>query len=164
MKTIAQVTINVGLLILSFLINACSVNHAADSQGEAKSFKSTAKQDAAFTALTTLQLNTDEKNRLYSTFPNIDHPCYPPDTSFIISQDDFLSAMNQFVTDHCKRLPIEKRKALATAAAFAQKTYTVKYCLNYGDSLVVNNRVPYAGTWVVPNICERTDLTLVWSY
>lgn len=43
------------------------------------------EQKSALDALATLQVNTDEMNRLYLTFGGTIQPCYPPDTGFTIS-------------------------------------------------------------------------------
>ena len=58
----------------------------------------TQDQQSAFDALNKLQTNTDEMNRLYSTFANIDQPCYPADTSFEVSQSELLMFMEQFIS------------------------------------------------------------------
>jgi hypothetical protein len=55
----------------------------------------TSEQVTALEALNTLQVSTDERNRLYSTFAGIDQPCYPPNSSLTISQANFLEAMSQ---------------------------------------------------------------------
>ena len=46
----------------------------------------TQEQQSAFDALNKLQTSTDEMSRIYSTFPNIEQPCYPADTRDEISQ------------------------------------------------------------------------------
>lgn len=54
----------------------------------------TQEKQSAFDALNKLQINTDEMNRLYSTFANIDQPCYPADTSIEVSQSELQSSWN----------------------------------------------------------------------
>lgn len=121
----------------------------------------TQEMDSASKALNTLQTSTDEMNRLYSTFPNIHHPCYPADSSFTISQAELLSAMMQFVTTNCKNLPVDERENLAKAAVLGQKEYTVLHCPYYSEKTNYKNGLPKTGTWVMPNV-NGSDLLIVW--
>ena len=122
----------------------------------------TFEQEAAFDALNTLQVSTDQMNRIYSTFPNINQPCYPPDTSFLISQSELLEAMERFVSIHCTNLTSKRRNQLAKTSALAQESYTVNLCLSESKNPSFENGLPLTGTWVLPNILGRRDLTLVW--
>ena len=76
-------------------------------------------------ALNTLQVSTDQIHHLYSTFAGINQPCYPPDTSFVLSQSDLLIALKHFVNIHCTNLNITKRNELSFSAVLAQKEYTL---------------------------------------
>lgn len=122
----------------------------------------TSKQESAFDALNTLQVNTDEKNRIYSTFPNITQPCYPPDTTFVISQTNLLIAMKEFLSIHCKNLTSKRRNELAEASVQAQNSYNLNFCAENLINLTYKNGPPLKGIWVLPNILGRRDLTLVW--
>lgn len=122
----------------------------------------TPEQESAFDALNSLQVSTDEKNRLYSTFAGIDQPCYPPDTSLTISQSAFLMAMKEFVTKNCKNLSVEEREELAAAAVLAQEAYTVALCLGNAADVTYESGVPMTGTWVLPRMLGRRDVIIVW--
>lgn len=122
----------------------------------------TPEQHSAFDALNRLQVSTDEKNRLYSTFAGIDQPCYPPDTSLTISQTELLTAMKHFVTSNCKNLTVEERDELAVASVLAQEEYTVLLCLDNSTPVTYENGVPMTGTWVMPNVLDQRDVIIVW--
>jgi len=121
-----------------------------------------ATQNSAFEALNTLQVSTDEMNRLYSTFAGIVQSCYPPDTSITISQSELLIAMKQFVTSNCKNLTTEERDRLAATSVLAQKEYTLSLCLGNSENINYENGPPMSGTWVLPSILGRRDLIMVW--
>lgn len=55
-------------------------------------------QQAAMDALNHLQVNT--QYHLHSTFVGAETPCFPPDTTFLISKDDLHSAMTRFVNKY----------------------------------------------------------------
>lgn len=122
----------------------------------------TQEQQSAFDALNTLQINTDEKNHLYSTFAGIVQPCYPADTSLTISRSNLLIAMNEFVAKHCKYLPVEKREKLASKAVLAQEEYVVLHCSDNSNTMNYENGLPMTGTWVMPNVLGRRDVIIVW--
>ena len=121
----------------------------------------TPEQQAAFDALNTLQVSTDSRNRLYSTFAGTVQPCYPPDTTLIISQADALAAMKQFVAKHCTNLTIKVRNELAAKSVLAQDEYTLSLCLDHA-AVTDENGVPMTGTWVMPNVLGRRDVVMVW--
>lgn len=120
------------------------------------------EQEDSFNAWNTLQTNTDQRNRLYSTFAGIEHSCYPADTSFQISQSELLSYLEKFLAKHCHRLTKEYKHQLVTQAVLAQKNYMVLHCIE--DSPLTNSTVEISmsGTWVLPNVLERRDVILVW--
>lgn len=120
------------------------------------------EQRSAFEALNTLQVSTDQIHHLYSTFAGINQPCYPPDTSFVLSQSDLLIALKHFVNIHCTNLNITKRNELASSAVLAQKEYTLFLCLDRSASISYANGAPMTGTWVLPNILGRRDVIIVW--
>ena len=122
----------------------------------------TQEQQDAFDALNTLQTSTDHRNRLYSTFANLNQPCYPADTSFVISQAEFLIVMQEFVSRNCQNLSAESRNELAATAVMAQKSYTVMHCKDNYLYEKQENQFPMTGTWVLPNILELRDVILVW--
>ena len=122
----------------------------------------TKDQEAAFDALNTLQTSTDEMNRLYSTFPNHSQPCYPADTSFVISQSELRTTLKQYVSRFCQNLTPKVRNELAETSVLAQDNYTVLHCNTNSYDANYENGLPMIGTWVIPNILERRDLILVW--
>lgn len=122
----------------------------------------TPKQQAAFDALNKLQVSTDERNRLYSTFAGIFQNCYPPDTSLTISQSELLKAMKQFVTFNCKNLTTEERDTLAATSILAQKEYTLSLCLGNSTNINYKNGPPMSGTWVLTSVLGRRDVIIVW--
>lgn len=122
----------------------------------------TPEQQSAFDALNILQVNTDVMNRLYSTFANLVQPCYPPDTSILISQSELLVAMKHFVKENCRNLDIERRQKLAKNAVLAQKEYTVLHCLNDSSKMNYKTGVPRKGTWVLPSVLGRRDVIIKW--
>lgn len=122
----------------------------------------TPAQQSAFDALNTLQVSTDEMNRLYSTFAGIVQPCNPPDTSLTISQSELLIAMKQFVAHNCKNLTIEERDELAATSVLAQEEYTLSLCLGNSANINYENGAPKSGTWVMPSFLGRRDVIIVW--
>ena len=119
-------------------------------------------QQTAFDALNTLQTSTDEKNRLYSTFANINQPFYPADTSIVITQAQFLTYMKQFVSKYCQNLSKDMQYELEKSAVLAQEEYTVLYCNNESTSQNFKNGLPMSGTWVMPNVLGLRDVIIVW--
>lgn len=164
------------LLVLLALFSACSQSSdrlnkekriaysqpANIAQNMEPTSELTSEQQSAFDALNTLQVSTDEMNRLYSTFAGIVQPCYPPDTNLIISQTEFLVAMKQFVTNNCKNLTVEERDKLAAASALVQEEYTVSLCLGNSTNITYENGAPMTGTWVMPSVLGRRDVIIVW--
>ena len=165
------------LLVLSmsvFLLNSCSqLNNRSEKEAAysqpnniPQNLKTTPEltpaQQSAFDALNTLQVCTDEMNRLYSTFAGIVQPCYPPDTSLIISQSELLIAMKQFVTNNCKNLTTEERDELAATSVLVQEEYTLSLCLDNSENINYENGAPMSGTWVMPSVLGRRDVIIVW--
>lgn len=163
------------LLFLSFL-TACSQPQDKSENAEQITYSQsphitqnfdpfadlTPAQASAFDALNTLQVSTDQQNRLYSTFAGITQTCYPPDTSMPLSQAAFLTAMKQFVTRNCTHLPVEKQDSLAAASVLAQEEYTVLLCLDNSVSVNFETGAPMTGTWVIPGVLGRRDVVMVW--
>ena len=162
------------LLLCVFLLNSCSqLNNRSEKEAAFSQSNNipqslditpelTAAQQSAFDALNTLQVSTDEMNRLYSTFVGIGQSRYPPDTSLTISQSELLIAMKQFVTSNCKYLTTEEREELAATSVLAQKEYTLSICLGNSENINYENGPPMSGTWVLPSILGRRDLIIVW--
>lgn len=164
------------LSLLTFLLNSCS--HTKDKLEEEKHLipsqatcsaqnleiisDLTQEQQVAFDALNTLQVSTDEKNRLYSTFIGIFQDCYPPDTSLTITQSELLIAIKQFVTNNCENLTTEERDKLAAASVLAQEEYTLSLCLENSSNINFENGAPMTGTWVMPSVLNRRDVIIVW--
>ena len=167
------------LLLLSlviFLLNACSQTNKRSDNEQHTTYSNrtnippnldtikalTIEQQSALDALNSLQVRTDEMNRLYSTFAGIVQPCYPPDTSLKISQSELLIAMKHFVTSNCQNLNVEERNELAKTAVLAQEEYTLSLCLDYMEKVNYENGPPMTGTWVIPNVLSRRDVIIVW--
>lgn len=122
----------------------------------------TSEQRKAFDTLNVLQINTDEQSRIYSTFADIRQPCYPPDTSFVISQSEFHSAMQAFLAEHCTEMDSTRRKELGNAAVLSQKQYKVLHCSQNLHPEDYTNGLPRNGIWVMPSVLGRRDILLVW--
>ncbi len=160
------------LIFLSTILFSCSETQGDKSQKQEKvnfpksAFDSiselTLVQQEAFDALNTLQTSTDEKNRLYSTFANVNHPFYPSDTSFSITQSELSDFMKQFVSKHCQNLSKEMQDELAKCSVLAQEKYTVLYCNNESVNQNFKNGLPMSGTWVLTNVLGRRDVIIVW--
>ena len=159
------------VFLFPFLICACNSNKEANYPSNTSSelpvaskyvAELTQEQESAFDALNAIQINTDEQNRLYSTFPDIHQPCYPPDTNIVITQAQFLSAMEQFAYKHCKRMDKDQRVQLTTVAVLAQSEYKVLYCPNHSGKTNYDNGLPMTGTWVMPSVLGHRDIILEW--
>lgn len=161
------------LPILLSMLNACSRSsdklekerHSPSTniaQNMVTTSELTPEQESAFDALNTLQVSTDEMNRLYSTFAGVVHPCFPPDTTLTISQAELLIAMKQFVTTNCKSLTVEERDELVATSVLAQKEYSVSLCLDHSAPVTYENGVPMTGTWVMPSVLDRRNVIIVW--
>lgn len=160
------------LIFLSTVLFSCSETQENKGQNQEKINLTTSYVDSipeltpvqqeAFNALNTLQTITDEKSHLYSTFANINQPCYPADTSIVITQAQFLTYMKQFVSKYCQNLSKDMQYELAKSSVLAQEEYTVLYCNNESENQNFNNGLPTTGTWVVPNVLGRRDIIIVW--
>lgn len=162
--------------LVLFLLSACSQSNDrlekekqipySQSASGARKVEAVAEltlvQQSAFEALNTLQVSTDEMNRLYSTFAGAYQSCYPPDTSLTISQSELLIAMKQFVASHCQNLSAEKRDELAATSVLAQEEYTVSLCLDHSAPVTYDKGAPMTGTWVMPGVLGRRDVIIVW--
>jgi hypothetical protein len=122
----------------------------------------TKEQKSAFAAVNILQVSTDQKNQLYSTFPGIIQPFYPPDTSITISQSELLKAMTHFVETHCTNMNGAERIELAAKSVLAQEEYTVLHCTNNTNIANYTNGLPMTGIWVLPKILNHSDLIIIW--
>lgn len=122
----------------------------------------TPDQEMAFDAHNQLQTRTDQVNRFYSTFANLDQPCYPADTTFEISQSEFLFVLRHFITIHCQNVDPYLQEELAEVSVLAQDKYTVNHC--WSDSTNIKNEEGFSmtGTWVLPNVLGRKDVIMVW--
>ena len=162
------------LLVLPYLIFSCTAaQEGTDQKQELTDFPAsypnsdtvselTQEQQSAFDALNTLQVSTDEKNRIYSTFADIFQPCYPADTSFVISQSELLIIMKQFISKYCKNLAVEKQNELAATAVLAQEEYKILHCRDNSYDENYENGLPMTGTWIMPSVLGRRDVILVW--
>jgi len=119
-------------------------------------------QQAAFDAFNKLQVSTDKKNQLYSTFANIEHPCYPPDTTFEISQIELLLVMEKYITEHCTSLGSKEQNLLIQSSILAQDQYTVFHCRTGEQTDKGYNKFTMTGIWVFPSVLGRRDILLHW--
>lgn len=159
------------LLALPCLVAACGPSEEekkqyqtiADAQAYNTTFDSlTVEQEAASDAWTTLQVSSDQPSRLYSTFAAMNQPCYPPDTSLIITQAELLTAMKQFVNKHYTKLPVEQCDQLAATAPLSQASYAVLHCRSEAAKSDYANGLPQEGIWVMPSVLGRRDLVIHW--
>ncbi len=149
--------------ILLMLVIMCALTSCSNEEVKAEVFQElTSEQQAAFEALDSLQVNSDDWSRLYSTFPDLHHKSFPADTSIIISQAEFLIAMREFVTLHYTKMPSEKRSRLIYKAVKAKGEYKVLHCRGYGVDVDYSSGIPRQGTWIFPKILGHRDLVLVW--
>ena len=116
----------------------------------------------ALNAWNTLQLSTNEKNRLYSTFASLGQPCYPLDTCFSITQLELAFYLKKFVSKYCQSLPEDLQNELVQTSVLAQEDYSVLCCNIEVQSQKDNVGLPMNGTWIMPNILGRRDVILVW--
>jgi len=158
-------------LVLPFLVLSCTTGQEGTDHKQELTDSTlytntvselTPEQQSAFDALNTLQVSTDEKNRLYSTFADIVQPCYPADTSFVISQSELLIVMKQFISKNCKNLTVEKQNELAATSVLAQEEYKILHCGDNSYNQNYENGLPMTGTWVMPSVLGRRDIILVW--
>ena len=165
------ITKSVLLLILPYLIFSCSPaqertdkKRPLTNSGNSISpvAELTLAQQSAFDALNTLQTSTDQMNRLYSTFANIQPPCYPTDTSFIVSQSELLIVLKQFISNNCTKLTVEEQNELAETSVLAQEEYKILHCSYNSLNEDYENGLPLTGTWVMPSVLGRRDVILVW--
>ena len=149
------------LLFISCLTSSCTFSEGRNDQKreltDSTSYnipvsELTQEQQSAFDALNKLQTSTDEMNRLYSTFANIEQPCYPADTSFEVSQSELLFVLQQFIAKHCKNLKPEIQNQLTKSSVLAQKKYTVLHCTGNNSNVNYEKGLPMTGTWIMPNI------------
>ena len=157
--------------ILTLLLYSCSSNKAEKQNIETLPplsvpnkfrLKLTEEQQDAFNDLDKLQLSSDSRSRLYSTFPNIEQPFYPADSTFTISQKQFSAAMKIFVSRYWKALPKEEQLRLSESSVKAQKEYKVYHCWNNSSEPNYENGLPLSGTWILPNVLSCRDIVLMW--
>lgn len=126
------------------------------------------KQQSAivFDALNQLQIKMD--GHLYSTFPKLEHPCFPSDTSFTISSAELLAAINSVVELSSIDLSPEEWDEFTKLAVEVQESYRVEQCYEKrieevdGSYLSVPKKVHFSGTWVLPEVLGSRDVVLKW--
>ena len=122
----------------------------------------TMDQEASFDALNSIQVNGEH---LYSTFSGVPHDCSsPPDTSFIISRDEFQDALEELLRRYYSNLSSEKQAELASIAVLAQEEYSVLQCNDYSVETIQNGKqiFPMAGSWILPKVLGRRDIIIKW--
>lgn len=164
-----QSILKISMVFIVSIVVSCSHDRNNHERGPSESTtydnpvpELSQEQQSAFDALNTLQTSTDEMNRLYSTFANVDQPFYPADTSFTISQSELLTFMQQYISKNCQNLSKDVQDELARASILAQEEYTVLYCNTKSVDQNFENGLPMSGTWVMPNVLGRRDVIMVW--
>ena len=152
-----------GVYILSFLFFIIGCGPPKPPSKKASSSEFTIVEQAALDAFNTLQISTDERNRLYSTFPGIEHACYPPDTIFTLSQSQFTTAMNKFVRTYCKNLPLPQQDMLISTCVLAQENYTISLCSKGSSIDFMNDSFPMSGIWIIPKVLNTRDVIIKWD-
>ena len=115
-------------------------------------------QETASDALNTIQVQA-ARGHLYSTFPGLQHSCFPPDTSFVISSAESRIAIEEILTNHGALITPEQQTKLAAEAVLGQEEYTVLQCIDYLEEQVDDLKT---GTWILPEVLGRRDVILVW--
>jgi hypothetical protein len=116
------------------------------------------EQQAAFDALTSIQR---QGQHLFSTYPGT-HNGVPADTSFVISQAQLLSAMEELLARHYTGISAEERTRLAAQAVSAQEEYLVLQRNDYSAGSANNAAFPISGSWILPDVLGRRDIVLEW--
>ena len=159
-KRIVEVArITTFLFLMQCLLFSCT------SRKQNASVDLTQEQKTAFDALDILQMQMNARH-LYATFPGRKHDCFPPDSSFVISQAELLHAMEKLLAEYCKEITSERRNMLAASAVLIQDEYTVKHCYagstEIDDSALSNSETKTTGIWILPNVQGRRDIILEW--
>ncbi len=121
----------------------------------------TTAQQSAFDALNTIQR---QGKHLYSTFSGIHHNCFPPDTTFVISQSELLVALEILLERHYVNIEAEQRAKLAYTSVLAQEEYLVLQCNGHSNGTMNDKRknIPTSGSWILPEILGRRDVIMEW--
>jgi hypothetical protein len=157
------------LAVLAFLLGCTNSDKSDDLSFnppvnyDTSIVETTIQQQEAFDALNALQL--ESKGHLYSTFVNIDHPCFPPDSSFVITQNELLKSIQELLEIHSS-LSLDEQKRLSELAVLAQEKYTVFRCtssaLNQEELKLGIKATKMKTTWVLPNVLGIRDVVLTW--
>ena len=149
------------LAYFSVFILGCSSQEstASKSQREEQSGSDdiTEEQQSALDALNYLQVNT--QYHLHSTFVNAEPHCSPPDTTFMISQEDFHAALTRFADQYYDGSP-EPLPNILRAAVLAQEDYYVEHC--YTVTANPKNYVRESGTWILRGVLDLRDVIIEW--
>lgn len=121
-----------------------------------------AAEQEALDLLDELQTSSDEKSRLYSTFPLISQPCYPPDTTLNISQAEFGEALRLFIQKHYQDLGEWEVEDRAIKIASVQKSYRLALCFESSEESRPSDELPQSGTWVLQAYLNERDVVLHW--
>lgn len=123
--------------------------------------KLTIKQQSAFDALNSIQR---QGKHLYSTFAGIHHDCFPPDTTFVVSQSELLVALEILLGRYYTNLEAEQRVELANKSVLAQEEYLVLQCNGQSNGTMYDKskNVPNSGSWILPEILGRRDVIIEW--
>lgn len=174
-RNIGLIKMVVLLLVGQYLLLSCNSSKEKGNLKENDSISTTKNeqkvlelnevQKRAFDALDSIQRQF-EGEHLYSTFPGIGHNCYPPDSSFFISQDELLEVIEDLIDEYAESILIEQFKKLAAHGVLAQKEYVVKSCFfaprqkdnrNFKILPIANRKA-----WILPMVLERRDIILAW--
>lgn len=119
-------------------------------------------EQEALDLLDELQTSSDERSKLYSTFPLISQPCYPPDTVVQISQADFGEALRLFIRKHYQDLGEWDLEDRAIKIASVQKFYRLAVCFESPEESLPSAELPQSGTWVIQAYLNERDVVLHW--
>ncbi len=121
----------------------------------------TTEQQSAFDALNSIQR---QGKHLYSTFSGIHHDCFPPDTTFAISQSELLVALEILLERYYTNIEQEQRSKLANKSVLAQEEYLVLQCNGQSNGTMYDKskNIPNSGSWILPEILGRRDVIIEW--
>lgn len=125
----------------------------------------TLEQQSAFDAFNKLQVNI-KQDHLYSTFVNAPQLCYPPDSNFIISRAELLSALKHLLITYPTNSSIEEQNEMVETAVLAQEEYLVLLCFdkspNQNIQSINNSSFPTTGVWILPKVLDRRNIIIEW--
>ena len=148
-KILDTTRISALLITVSYVAFSCTIAQERTDQKEELPLPPfdttlflTLEQEAAFDALNEIQI---QGTQLYSTFSGIHHECFPPDTSFVISQAELLIVIEDLLIQNYPNIPPKEQSKLANQAVLAQEEYLVIQC---------------NGSWILPEVLNQRDIII----